>query len=44
VGGKLVSVTWKADSFTADGVVGYPPGFSPEKKYPLVLLIHGGPT
>lgn len=42
--GKLERVTWKADSFSADGVVGYPPGFSPEKKYPLVLLIHGGPT
>jgi dipeptidyl aminopeptidase/acylaminoacyl peptidase len=42
--GKLERVTWKADGFDADGVVGYPPGFSPEKKYPLVLLIHGGPT
>jgi dipeptidyl aminopeptidase/acylaminoacyl peptidase len=42
--GKLERITWKADDFTADGVVGYPPGFSAEKKYPLVLLIHGGPT
>ena len=42
--GKLERVTWKADSFTADGVVAYPPGFSAERKYPLVLLIHGGPT
>jgi dipeptidyl aminopeptidase/acylaminoacyl peptidase len=42
--GKLERATWKADSFTADGVVGYPPGFSAERKYPLVLLIHGGPT
>jgi dipeptidyl aminopeptidase/acylaminoacyl peptidase len=25
-------------------VVGYPPNFDPTKKYPLVLLIHGGPT
>lgn len=42
--GKLERVTWKFDAFTADGVVAYPPGFSAEKKYPLVLLIHGGPT
>lgn len=42
--GKLERVTWKAENFEADGVVGYPPGFSPDKKYPLVLLIHGGPT
>jgi dipeptidyl aminopeptidase/acylaminoacyl peptidase len=42
--GKLERVTWKADSFVADGVVGYPPGFSAERKYPLVLLVHGGPT
>jgi dipeptidyl aminopeptidase/acylaminoacyl peptidase len=42
--GKLERVTWKADNFEADGVIGYPPGFTPEKKYPVVLLIHGGPT
>ncbi|MDQ6888537.1 MAG: S9 family peptidase [Gemmatimonadota bacterium] len=41
--GKLEHVTWKTDSFEADGVVAYPPGFSPDRKYPLVLLIHGGP-
>lgn len=40
----LERVTWKADTFDADGVVAYPPGFSPTRKYPLVLLIHGGPT
>jgi dipeptidyl aminopeptidase/acylaminoacyl peptidase len=42
--GKLERVTWKADAFEADGVVAYPPGFNPQQKYPLVLLIHGGPT
>jgi dipeptidyl aminopeptidase/acylaminoacyl peptidase len=26
-----------------DGVLYLPPGFSPEKKYPLVVYIHGGP-
>jgi dipeptidyl aminopeptidase/acylaminoacyl peptidase len=42
--GRLERVTWKSDGFEADGVVAYPPNFSPQQKYPLVLLIHGGPT
>jgi len=42
--GKLERVTWKSDVFDMDGVVALPPDFSPERKYPLVLLIHGGPT
>jgi dipeptidyl aminopeptidase/acylaminoacyl peptidase len=29
---------------TADGVLYLPPGFSSGKRYPLVVLIHGGPT
>lgn len=36
---------WKGpDGFAEDGIVLYPPNFSRDKKYPLVLLIHGGPT
>ena len=35
-------VTWKSDNFESDGVLVYPPGFDPARKYPLVLLIHGG--
>ncbi len=42
--GKVESVTWKVGGgFEADGVVVYPPDFDAKKKYPLVLLIHGGP-
>ena len=41
--GKLERITWKTDAFEADGVLGLPPGFSADKRYPLVLLIHGGP-
>jgi dipeptidyl aminopeptidase/acylaminoacyl peptidase len=42
--GKVETVTWKVSGgFEADGIVVYPPDFVPEKKYPLVLLIHGGP-
>src|SRR3990172_7091433 len=40
-----------AESFTVEGAQGAtvqswlvkPPGFDPKKKYPVVLLIHGGP-
>jgi dipeptidyl aminopeptidase/acylaminoacyl peptidase len=36
---------WKGpDGFAEDGVVVYPPNFSRDKKYPLVLYIHGGPV
>jgi dipeptidyl aminopeptidase/acylaminoacyl peptidase len=42
--GKVESMTWKThDGFDADGVLTYPPDFAVEKKYPLVLLVHGGP-
>ena len=42
--GKMERVTWKAEQFEADGTLTYPPDFDPNKKYPLVLVIHGGPT
>jgi dipeptidyl aminopeptidase/acylaminoacyl peptidase len=42
--GKVEAVAWKVGGgFEADGVVVYPPDFDAKKKYPLVLLIHGGP-
>jgi len=43
--GKREGFTWNSTSgFEADGVLTYPPDFDETKKYPLVLLIHGGPT
>ena len=43
--GSREGFTWKStDDFEADGILTYPPDFNPANKYPLVLLIHGGPT
>ena len=43
--GSVTTIEWETDlNITTDGVVTYPPGFDANKKYPLVLLIHGGPT
>jgi dipeptidyl aminopeptidase/acylaminoacyl peptidase len=43
--GAMERVTWKGpNGFDEDGTITLPPGFSPSGKYPLVLLIHGGPT
>lgn len=42
--GKYESVTYKgANGKDIQMWVHYPPGFDPSKKYPLFLLIHGGP-
>jgi dipeptidyl aminopeptidase/acylaminoacyl peptidase len=42
--GKVEKFVWKGpDSFQEDGVLVYPPDFQKERKYPLVLIIHGGP-
>jgi dipeptidyl aminopeptidase/acylaminoacyl peptidase len=42
--GKSEVVTFKNDNFDENGIVTYPPDFSPSQKYPLVLYIHGGPA
>jgi dipeptidyl aminopeptidase/acylaminoacyl peptidase len=43
--GGVQGVEWGGpNGFPEDGVLVEPPGFSKDKKYPLVLLIHGGPT
>jgi dipeptidyl aminopeptidase/acylaminoacyl peptidase len=43
--GRTETFTWQGPNrLHEDGVVVYPPGFSADHKYPLVLVIHGGPT
>lgn len=42
--GRTESIEWDGpDGFREDGVLVYPVGFKQGQKYPLVLLIHGGP-
>jgi dipeptidyl aminopeptidase/acylaminoacyl peptidase len=42
--GEAREIRWEtADGFQANGVLIYPPDFDPDKRYPLVLKIHGGP-
>lgn len=42
--GRTEVISWQADGFTHNGILTYPPDFSSSQKYPLVLVIHGGPT
>lgn len=37
-------LNWHNGGFEEDGVLTYPLGYQSGKKYPLVLVIHGGPT
>jgi dipeptidyl aminopeptidase/acylaminoacyl peptidase len=42
--GKAENFQWKGpDGFEEDGVIVYPPDFRKDRKYPLVMIIHGGP-
>lgn len=42
--GRTRSVEWQGpNGMTEDGVLTYPVRFEPGKRYPLVLVIHGGP-
>ena len=42
--GRVESIAWQGpDRLAENGILIYPPGFDPKRKYPLVLVIHGGP-
>ena len=43
--GRTEGLEWSTDDgLLADGVVTFPPDFTPSRAWPLVLKIHGGPT
>jgi dipeptidyl aminopeptidase/acylaminoacyl peptidase len=42
--GKVETIEWSSpDGFTENGVLIYPPGFDRTRKYPMALVVHGGP-
>jgi dipeptidyl aminopeptidase/acylaminoacyl peptidase len=42
--GKSGSISWKSDNFRVQGWLMLPKDYDPAKKYPLVVLVHGGPA
>lgn len=42
--GKAVNLHWTADIGSVQGWLIYPPKFDPSKKYPMVVVVHGGPA
>ncbi len=43
--GETKPITWKAaDGLDIEGLLTYPVDYNPLKKYPLILVIHGGPA
>jgi dipeptidyl aminopeptidase/acylaminoacyl peptidase len=42
--GKSESVTWQNDGFDVQGWLLYPANYDPTKKYPLIVMVHGGPS
>lgn len=43
--GRTASIEWDGpDGFREDGVLVYPVGYERGRKYPLVIVMHGGPT
>ena len=42
--GKSVSLNWKSDNFHVQGWLMLPKDYDPAKRYPLLVLVHGGPA
>ncbi len=42
--GKAVSLQWQNDGFTVQGWLIYPLNYDPHARYPMVTMIHGGPS
>ena len=42
--GEAKSLNWTSDGFHIQGWLVYPTGFDPNRKYPMVVSVHGGPA
>ena len=41
---KTESVEWTNEGYTVQGWLTYPVNYDPSKKYPLIVMVHGGPS
>ena len=41
---RIESVEWKNEGFDVQGWLTYPKDYTPSKKYPLIVEVHGGPS
>ncbi len=42
--GKTLSLDWKSGKFNVQGWLMLPKNYDPAKKYPLIVIVHGGPA
>jgi dipeptidyl aminopeptidase/acylaminoacyl peptidase len=42
--GDAVSLQWESDGVTSQGWLIYPLDFDPRRRYPMITMIHGGPS
>ncbi len=42
--GTIRSLHWKSDEWTVQGWLAYPRDFHENRKYPMVVIVHGGPA
>lgn len=47
--GEVKSIHWKSDAFNVQGWLAYPVGYDPnhvdrQRRYPMVVVVHGGPA
>jgi dipeptidyl aminopeptidase/acylaminoacyl peptidase len=42
--GEARSLHWKSDDFTVQGWLLYPRSYDPNRRYPMVVSVHGGPS
>jgi dipeptidyl aminopeptidase/acylaminoacyl peptidase len=42
--GKVQSIHWPSDEFRVQGWLFYPREYNPNQRYPMVVLVHGGPA
>ncbi len=42
--GKMESIAWTNDSFQVQGWLQLPAHYDPAKRYPLLVMVHGGPS